>query len=106
MKAELPHFYIGSSLGGQQKWYSRFTDFAMNAGGCAAITACDCAIYLEKYFGMMGFIPSTCKIFRGKIICASGKSWSSIYIRDGRASISWNFSLTALNGFCMTATLI
>ncbi|MBQ6005684.1 MAG: hypothetical protein IJL14_05480 [Selenomonadaceae bacterium] len=57
MKTELPHFYIGSSLGGQQKWYSRFTDFAMNAGGCAAITACDCAIYLEKYFGLHGLYP-------------------------------------------------
>jgi len=56
-KKELPHFYIGSSLGGQQKWYSRLTDFAMNAGGCAAITACDCAIYFEKYFGLRGLYP-------------------------------------------------
>ena len=56
-KKELPHFYIGSSLGGQQKWYSRLTDFAMNAGGCAAVTACDCAIYFEKYFGLRGLYP-------------------------------------------------
>ena len=56
-KKELPHFYIGASLGGQQKWYSRFTDFGMNVGGCAAITACDCAIYFEKYFGLRGLYP-------------------------------------------------
>lgn len=57
IKKELPHFYIGESLGGQQKWYSRITDFAMNAGGCAAITACDCAIYFEKYFNLRGLYP-------------------------------------------------
>ncbi|MBQ7453837.1 MAG: hypothetical protein IJS69_02110 [Selenomonadaceae bacterium] len=56
-KKELPHFYIGASLGGQQKWYSRQTDFAMNVGGCAAITACDCAIYFEKYFNLRGLYP-------------------------------------------------
>ena len=57
IKKELPHFYIGSSLGGQQKWYSRITNFGMNVGGCAAITACDCAIYFEKYFGLHGLYP-------------------------------------------------
>ena len=57
IKKELPHFYIGSSLGGQQEWYSRNTDFGMNVGGCAAITACDCAIYFEKYFGLRGLYP-------------------------------------------------
>ena len=39
IRKELPHFYIGDSLGGQQEWYSRITDFGMNVGGCAAITA-------------------------------------------------------------------
>ena len=57
IKKELPHFYIGNSLGGQQKWYSRITDFGMNVGGCAAITACDCAIYFEKYLGLRGLYP-------------------------------------------------
>ena len=57
IRKELPHFYIGKSLGGQQEWYSRITDFGMNVGGCAAITACDCAIYFEKYFGMSGLYP-------------------------------------------------
>ena len=56
-KKELPHFYIGESLGGQQKWYSRITDFAMNVGGCAAVSACDCAIYFAKYFGLRGLYP-------------------------------------------------
>ncbi|MBR4642063.1 MAG: hypothetical protein IKO74_04990 [Selenomonadaceae bacterium] len=56
-KKELPHFYIGESLGGQQKWYSRFTDFGMHVGGCAAVTACDCAIYFEKYFNLRGLYP-------------------------------------------------
>lgn len=52
IKKILPHFYIGESLGGQQKWYPRLTDFGMNVGGCAAITACDCSIYFAKYFGL------------------------------------------------------
>ena len=56
-KKELPHFYVGNSLGGQQEWYSRVTDFGMHVGGCAAITACDCAIYFEKYFGVRGLYP-------------------------------------------------
>ena len=57
IKKELPYFYIGSSLGGQQEWYSRITDFGMHVGGCAAITACDCAIYFEKYFNLRGLYP-------------------------------------------------
>ncbi len=56
-KKILPHFYVGDSLGGQQGWYSRITDFGMHVGGCAAITACDCAICLEKYFGLRGLYP-------------------------------------------------
>ncbi|MCR5834761.1 MAG: hypothetical protein K6G55_08965 [Selenomonadaceae bacterium] len=54
---ELRHFYIGESLGGQQEWYSRVTEFGMNVGGCAAITACDCSIYFEKYFNMRDLYP-------------------------------------------------
>ena len=57
IKKELQHFYIGNSLGGQQEWYSRITDFGMHVGGCAAITACDCAIYFEKYFNLRGLYP-------------------------------------------------
>ena len=56
-RKELPHFYIGSSFGGQQEWYSRLTDFGMHVGGCAAVTACDCAIVFEKYFGLRGLYP-------------------------------------------------
>lgn len=57
IKKILPHFHIGESLGGQQEWYSRCTDFGMHVGGCAAITACDCAIVLEKNFGLRGLYP-------------------------------------------------
>lgn len=57
IKKELPHFYIGESLGGQQEWYSRIFDFGMHVGGCAAITACDCAIYFAKYFGLRELYP-------------------------------------------------
>lgn len=57
IRKELPHFRIGDSLGGQQEWYSRLSDFGMNVGGCAAITACDCAIYFEKYFNLRGLYP-------------------------------------------------
>ena len=57
VRKELPHFYIDNSLGGQQEWYSRITDFGMNVGGCAAITACDCSIYFEKYFNLHGLYP-------------------------------------------------
>ena len=57
VKKELPHFCIDKSLGGQQQWYSRITDFGMNVGGCAAVSACDCAIYFAKYFGLRGLYP-------------------------------------------------
>ena len=57
IKKTLPHFYVGDSLGGQQEWYSRLTDFGMHVGGCAAITACDCAICLAKYFGLRELYP-------------------------------------------------
>ncbi|MBQ7203197.1 MAG: hypothetical protein IJS03_04160 [Eubacterium sp.] len=46
MKKELNHFYIGSSYGGNQEWFSTFF---MRLGGCAAETACDMCIYLDKY---------------------------------------------------------
>ena len=46
MKKELPHFYIDSSYGGNQRW---FKGFSMKLGGCAAETACDICIYLDLY---------------------------------------------------------
>ncbi|MBE6719777.1 MAG: hypothetical protein E7571_03845 [Ruminococcaceae bacterium] len=48
MKKELPHYRIGTSYGGNQEW---FGDFMMRIGGCAAETACECCIYLDKYKG-------------------------------------------------------
>ncbi|MBR0412055.1 MAG: hypothetical protein IJI47_00605 [Eubacterium sp.] len=48
MKRELPHYNIGSSYGGNQEW---FPSFAMRMGGCAAETACEMCIYLDRYKG-------------------------------------------------------
>ena len=48
MKHELPHYNIGSSYGGNQEW---FAGLSMRLGGCAAETACECCIYLDKYKG-------------------------------------------------------
>ena len=48
MKKELPHYNVGSSYGGNQEW---FGDFSMKMGGCAAETACECCIYMDKYKG-------------------------------------------------------
>lgn len=45
---ELDYFTIGSSIGGNQDW---FTDPIMRLGGCAAETACDSSIWFSKYFG-------------------------------------------------------
>ena len=70
---ELPHFYIGESLGGQQEWYSRITDFGMHVGGCAAITACDSAIYFEKYFGIHGLYPFNLEEITQKAYLKFGK---------------------------------
>ncbi|MBQ8980947.1 MAG: hypothetical protein IJ077_04975 [Eubacterium sp.] len=48
MRKELLHYNIGSSYGGNQEW---FASFMMRLGGCAAETACECCIYLDKYKG-------------------------------------------------------
>ncbi|MDO4552287.1 MAG: hypothetical protein Q4C22_02010 [Bacillota bacterium] len=45
MKNELDYFCIEEAFGGNQDW---FTDHWMHLGGCAAITACDSCIALEK----------------------------------------------------------
>ncbi len=60
MDIELPHFYIGDSLGGQQAWCR---EFWMREGGCAAITACDCSIYFELYKNRRGLCPFDVKNF-------------------------------------------
>lgn len=48
MRKELPHFEVGSAYGGSQDWFS---SPMMRLGGCAAATACDCAIYFDRYMG-------------------------------------------------------
>jgi len=54
MKVELPYFFIGNSLGGQQEW---LPEYMMRIGGCAAVTACDCSIYFELYKGVKNLYP-------------------------------------------------
>ncbi|MBQ7740878.1 MAG: hypothetical protein IJT65_06580 [Eubacterium sp.] len=46
MKKELDYFNIGYSYGGNQEW---FNTFFMKIGGCAAETAIELCIYLDKY---------------------------------------------------------
>ena len=45
MKKELSYFKIEDCYGGNQNW---FTDWMMKMGGCAAVTACDLCIYMNK----------------------------------------------------------
>lgn len=47
MRKELPHFEVGQAYGGSQDWFS---SPMMRLGGCAASTACDCAIYFDRYY--------------------------------------------------------
>lgn len=51
---ELDYFNIDGCIGGNQEWLS---DFFMRVGGCAAVTACDCAIYLALYKGQTELYP-------------------------------------------------
>ena len=53
-KKELEYFYIDNSYGGNQDW---FLDFMMHLGGCAAVTACDSAIYLARNFQIEHIYP-------------------------------------------------
>lgn len=48
MRKEIKMFHIGTSEGGNQDW---LTDPFMRLGGCAAVSACDCAIYFDLNFG-------------------------------------------------------
>ena len=53
-KIELPHFPVGTAYGGSQDWCeSRW----MKIGGCAAITACDSAVYFTLYKGRHDLYP-------------------------------------------------
>lgn len=51
---ELQLFKIGTSIGGNQDW---FTDYWMKIGGCGAVTACDICIYLAKFFAKHDLYP-------------------------------------------------
>ena len=62
MRKELPHFEVGRAYGGSQDWFS---SPMMRLGGCAAATACDCAIYFDRYFGTHLY-PFDCKLVSKK----------------------------------------
>ncbi len=51
---QLEHFEIGGKYGGYQNW---FHDPTMKLGGCAAVTACDCCIYLARECGVTEAYP-------------------------------------------------
>lgn len=51
---ELDYFTIDGCVGGNQEWLS---DLFMHIGGCAAITACDCCIYLAAQKGFKDLYP-------------------------------------------------
>lgn len=55
LKTEIPYFYIDGDYGFDQ---DKFENIIMRGGGCAAVTACDCCVYLKKYKGYG-------KLFRG-----------------------------------------
>lgn len=51
---ELEYFLVDDMYGWDQE---RFTDPLMKLGGCGAVTACDCCIYLSKYKGLKALCP-------------------------------------------------
>ena len=50
----LAQYRIGESIGGDQDW---FEDDWMKRGGCGAITACECCIFLARERGMRALYP-------------------------------------------------
>ncbi|MBQ3356087.1 MAG: hypothetical protein IJG45_03105 [Oscillospiraceae bacterium] len=54
-RAELAHFRIGDSYGGNQDW---FPTFMMRIGGCGAETACDSSVYFSLHRGLTGIAPN------------------------------------------------
>ena len=53
-RCELPYFNVDEMIGGNQELFS---DPWMRIGGCAAVTACDICIYMDKYKGTKGLYP-------------------------------------------------
>ena len=54
LKKELELFYVNGHTGFDQ---DKFKDWWMQKGGCGAVTACDCCIYLAKHFGLKHLYP-------------------------------------------------
>ena len=53
---ELPYFTIAGSYGGNQEWCEKRE---LKLGGCAAITACDMAIYLRHHKDLVNAYPDS-----------------------------------------------
>ncbi len=53
-RIELPHFSVDAAYGGSQAWCGSHW---MRLGGCAAVTACDSAIYFTLQKGKQGLYP-------------------------------------------------
>lgn len=79
MKKELPYFYIDKSYGFNQ---DEFENLIMRGGGCACVTACDCSVYLKKYFGFEKlFDGDTNSVSRKDYIALTKKMRSFLYPR-------------------------
>lgn len=49
MKRELDYFLVERSIGFNQE---RLPNLTMRMGGCGAVTACDCCIFIKKHYGI------------------------------------------------------
>ncbi len=53
---ELDYFLVDGAYGWRQEW---FPEYMMRLGGCAAVTACDCCVWLKKYRGLGRLYPGS-----------------------------------------------
>jgi len=63
MLKELKYFWVSGEYGGRQ---SKLPDFIMRFAGCAAVTACDCLIYMALYKNRKNLCPVAADKLRGR----------------------------------------
>jgi hypothetical protein len=63
MLKELDYFWVGEEYGGRQ---SLLPDMVMRFAGCAAVTACDCLIYMPLYKNLKNLCPFSTDQLRGR----------------------------------------
>ena len=63
MLKELDYFWVGEEYGGRQ---SLLPDMIMRFAGCAAVTACDCLIYMTLYKNLKNLCPFSTDQLRGR----------------------------------------